>query len=235
MSRWLSVSLVLTVVTFAGTFYILEAAPDLLADPVPVHWNAEGVADKHVPRDQVAPYLMISPLAMLAMCLLTVVLPWLSPRPFRVERFGPTYYYIMGLVVILFAYIQSVLLLASLRQPPIDATKTLIAGVFLFFALLGNVIGKVRRNFWMGVRTPWTLASEIVWDRTHRVAAWMYTAVGVVGCVAVLVGVPFLACFVALMVVALFPIFYSLLLYKSLEKEGKLSPPSEPSEEVHVP
>jgi len=116
----------------------------------------------------------------------------------------------------------TVLLLASLRHPPIDSMKALIAGLFLFFALLGNVIGKVRRNFWMGVRTPWTLASEVVWDRTHRVAAWLFTGVGVVGCVAVLAGVPFLVCFAALIVVAFFPIFYSLVLYKKLQSQGRV-------------
>jgi uncharacterized membrane protein len=222
MKRWLYVSVVLTVLTSAVTLYIVELAPDLLADQVPVHWNAAGVADKLVPRAEAAPYLMIGPLSMFAMCLLTVLLPWLSPKPFDVERFRNTYYYIMGLVVLLFAYIQGVLLLASLRQPPLDPVKLLIAGIFLFFALLGNCLGKVRRNFWMGVRTPWTLASEVVWDRTHRVAAWLYTAVGVVGCVLVLAGVPFLVCFALLMIVR-------------LEREGKLSPPAEPSQEVHVP
>ena len=80
-----------------------------------------------------------------------------------------------------------------------------------------------------------TLASEAVWDRTHRVAAYLFTAVGLAGFVAVLVGVPFLVCFAVLIVVALWPMVYSLVLYKRLEREGKLSPPAEPPQEVHVP
>lgn len=235
MRRWLVVSVVLTVLTFAGTFYVAWLAPDLLADPVPVHWDARGAPNQFVPRDRVLPYLLISPLAMVVMLLLTLALPWLSPRQFGVERFRGTYDYVMGLVVALFAYIQAMLLLASLRQPPVESLQLLVAGVFLFFALLGNVLGKVRRNFWMGVRTPWTLASEVVWDRTHRVAAWSYTAVGVAGFAAVLAGVPFLVCFVVLMVVVFAPVVYSLVLYKGLERQGKLSPPSEPPEEVPVP
>ncbi len=235
MRRWLVVSVVLTVLTFAGTFYVVRVAPQLLADPVPVHWNARGDIDQTVPRDQVLPYLLIAPLAMVGMLLLTLVLPWLSPRHFGVERFRGTYDYVMGLLVALFAYIQVTLLLASLREPPVNSLRMLVAGIFLFFALLGNVLGKVRRNFWIGVRTPWTLASEVVWDRTHRVAAWLYTAVGALGFVAVLVGVPFLVCFVGLVVFALAPVVYSLVLYKSLERQGRLSPPAEPSEEVPVP
>src|SRR5919204_301408 len=64
--------------------------------------------------------------------------------------------------------------------------QALFAGLFLFFAVLGNVIGKVRSNFWMGVRTPWTLASPKVWERTHRLAAWLWVTVSIVGFVAVL-------------------------------------------------
>ena len=235
MRRWLLVSVFLTALTFAGTFLVVRLAPDLLADPVPVHWDIHGRPDHLVPRDEVLPYLLISPGVMVGMVLLTLVLPWLSPKPFDVERFRGTYGYIMALVVGLLAYIQAVLLLASLKQPPVDAIKLLIAGIFLFFALLGNVLGKVRRNFWMGVRTPWTLASETVWDRTHRVAAWLFLAGGLAGFVAVLAGVPFLWCFVGLMVFALAPVPYSLVLYKRLERQGKLPSPPEAPQEVNVP
>ena len=47
--------------------------------------------------------------------------------------------------------------------------RLVIGGLMVFFAVLGNVMGKVRRNLWIGVRAPWTLASAVVWDRTHRV------------------------------------------------------------------
>ena len=60
---------------------------------------------------------------------------------------------------------------------PIDIGRAIFAGMFLFLALIGNVLGKVRRNRLIGVRVPWTLASDRVWDDTHRVAAWS-TVVG---------------------------------------------------------
>ena len=92
----------------------------------------------------------------------------------------------------------------------------------LFFALMGNSLGKVRRNFWMGVRTPWTLASETVWNRTHRVTAWLWVALGLVGFVIVLVFNWLVASLALLLVAVLTPVLYSLILYKSLEKQGKL-------------
>ena len=64
---------------------------------------------------------------------------------------------------------------------PIDLGRTLFAGLFLALALIGNVLGKVRRNFYIGVRVPWTLASDRVWNDTHRVAAWTMVGGSLVG------------------------------------------------------
>ena len=67
------------------------------------------------------------------------------------------------------------------KEATVDLGRAFIAGMFLFFALLGNVIGKVRKNFYIGVRVPWTLASDRVWNDTHRLAAWVMVAAGVIG------------------------------------------------------
>ena len=76
----------------------------------------------------------------------------------------------------------------------------LVGGTFLFFALLGNVLGRVRRNFYIGVRVPWTLASERVWNDTHRVAAWLFVACGLAGFVIAVAGLPLVAAFAVLLV-----------------------------------
>jgi uncharacterized membrane protein len=225
MSRWLWVSLVLTVLTLGGTLFLYVFGADYLPESVPVHWNIEGKADQYVPRARVLPYLLIGPGAMVLIIGLGLLLPWLSPKPFDVERFRPTYEYVMLLLACLFAYIQVAILLATVDQGVI-ALRLLIGGVFIFFAALGNVLGKVRRNFWMGVRTPWTLASERVWNQTHRVAAWLYTAIGVVGIVAVLLGVNLIVVFVVFIIGVMSPIPYSLYLYKKLQREGKLDVPT---------
>ena len=114
-------------------------------------------------------------------------LPWLSPRNFAVEGFRVTYDYVFFLVTVLFCYIEGVILWSQLRGDGF-ADRWLLGGFFLFFALIGNVLGQVRSNFWMGIRTPWTLASERVWNQTHRVGAWVFVAVGLVGCAGVVAG-----------------------------------------------
>jgi uncharacterized membrane protein len=224
MSRWLWFSVALTAIVAGGTLFLYTFGRDFLPEKVPVHWDIEGKPNQWTSREQVLPYLLIAPGAMLAMVLLTIVLPWLSPQQFSIERFRATYDYIMAMIVALMGYIQLVVLLGSIESP--YTTRFLVGGIMLFFAALGNQLGKVRRNFWMGVRTPWTLASDYVWNQTHRVSAWLYTALGLVGFVAVLLNINLIVVFVVFIVGVLFPIPYSLILYKRLQREGKLESPS---------
>jgi uncharacterized membrane protein len=233
VTRWLYPSIALTVLALAGSLYVYQARDSLLPEKVPVHWNAEGKANGFVQREDASSlllYLLLVPAIMGGMVLLTVVLPWLSPKHFEIDRFRGTYGYIMFLIVALCAYIQVANVLGMMERP-FDTVKLLIGGMMLFFALLGNVMGKVRRNFYVGVRTPWTLASDAVWEATHRLAAWLMVVGGVAGFIALLLGVPFYCCLIGVLVCVLIPIPYSLWLYKKLEREGKLETP-DPTTEV---
>jgi immunity protein, SdpI family len=101
-------------------------------------------------------------------------------------------------------------------------TRAITGGVCLLIALLGNVMGKVRRNFFVGVRTPWTIANERVWNATHRFAAKTFFAGGLAGLLAVLLRAPFWLPIAAILVAALVPAIYSLVFYKQLERAGEL-------------
>ena len=155
---------------------------------------------------------------------LTVALPYLSPKQFSVDSFRDIYGYIMALAIGLMGLIQVAIVLGSM-EIFLAKAKYIVAGLMLFFALMGNVMGKVRRNFWMGVRTPWTLANDNVWNMTHRLTGWLWVGFGLLGLVLVLV-IPgesiLIGCSVGLLVVVFYPVLYSLILYKRLEREGKL-------------
>jgi uncharacterized membrane protein len=150
------------------------------------------------------------------------MLPALSPRNFEVDSFRTTYLFIMVLIIGQMAYIQAVLLYALANGGRVDMNRALFGGLFLFFALLGNVLGRVRRNFYIGVRVPWTLASERVWNDTHRVAAWLFVACGLAGFLIVVAGLPLLAAFSVLGVAVVVPIVYAFVHYKQLERRGAL-------------
>jgi uncharacterized membrane protein len=218
MNRWRWLSVAATLCALGASLYLYLFRLDALAERVPIHWDIHGLPDGTAQRDVA---LFIMPAAMAGFIGLTALLPWLSPRPFTVESFRPTYEYTMSLVVVLCGYIHAIMLVAGL-SPDLSSGRWLIGGLFLFFALLGNVLGKLRRNFWAGVRTPWTLASEKVWYRTHRLAGYLMVAAGLVGFVAVVAGVNLLVAFVLILVAALVPVLYSLWLYKHLDRLGQL-------------
>jgi uncharacterized membrane protein len=230
MNRWLLWSIFLTLAAFAASLYLGVMRPDLLPDRVPIHWNARGEANGFVSRDNILPYFLIAPGAMTFFVLLSLALPWLSPKQYSIERFRNTYSFLMALVSTLFAYIHGVALAGS-AQVAIDMNKALLGGMFLFFGLVGNLLGKVQRNFYVGIRTPWTLADETVWIRTHRVASWVWTGGSLIMLVVVLCGASIWWSLGAFLVLALFPVLYSLFLYKRLEKQGKLTSPAAASTE----
>jgi uncharacterized membrane protein len=97
-----------------------------------------------------------------------------------------------------------------------------MGAAFLLLALLGNVLGKVRRNFYIGVRTPWTLASEKVWDTTHRFAARAFVLAGLLGLSSLAVTANPLAGLAILVAAALASALYSLVHYKRLERRNQL-------------
>ena len=164
---------------------------------------------------------------MIAFLVLFAFLPALSPKHFEVDTFRSTYLYILVLVSALFLYMHGVILLATwqeVRQGPkfMDIGRALVGGMFLFFALLGNVMGKVRKNFYIGIRVPWTLASDRVWNDTHRLAAWLMVGGGILGFVLVIIGLPIVWSIGVMIATFLVPVVYSFVHYKALERQGAL-------------
>jgi uncharacterized membrane protein len=214
---WITAVLLIAIATAVATWFY-----STLPDQIPTHWNIRGEVDGYGGKWT----LFAFPVVMVAMLVLFYFLPALSPKPFEVDTFRSTSLYIMVLVIGLFGYMEGVLLYVVnqtvAKQPTVDLGRTFLAGLFLFFALMGNVMGKVRRNFYIGVRVPWTLASDRVWNDTHRLAAWVMVAAGVIGFAMIVLGAPILAAFAVLIMAAFVPVIYSFIHYKSLERRGAL-------------
>lgn len=193
-----------------------------LPDQIPSHWNIRGEVDGYGGKWT----LFIFPVMMAGMLVMFYFLPALSPKHFEVDTSRSTYLYIMVLVVGLFAYMHGVMLYVIhqtvAKEATIDLGRAFVAGMFLFFGLMGNVIGKVRKNFYIGIRVPWTLASDRVWNDTHRLAAWVWVAAGAIGFAMIVLGAPLFAAIGVLVLSALIPVIYSFVHYKSLERRGAL-------------
>lgn len=199
-----------------------------LPSMVPTHWDAHGQVNGWSAKWTL---FAIEPGIMAAMLLIFAALPWLSPKHFEVDTFRSTYLYIMVVVLAMIAYIHGVILLASIHLAEVrdvnvlwggDVSRAIMGGVCLLIALLGNVMGKVRKNFWIGVRTPWTLTSDRVWNATHRFAGKTFVIGGLLGLLAVILRAPSWLPLTAVMSGALVPVAYSLLIYKRLEHRGGL-------------
>jgi len=201
--------------SLAATIVAYPRLPNI----VPIHWDAQGHANGWGSKQSLFLYW---PGLMILVVLLFSALPWLSPKKFEIDSFRATYLYIMIVMVAMLAYTQGLALLSALGAG-FDMSRAIEGGVCLLIALLGNVMGKVRRNFFIGIRTPWTLANERVWNATHRFAAKTFFAGGLAGLIAVIVGAPFWLPMAAILVATLIPIFHSLILYKQLERRGELN------------
>ncbi|HEY2156324.1 MAG TPA: DUF1648 domain-containing protein [Isosphaeraceae bacterium] len=145
---------VLVAAAFAASLWFYPRLPDR----IPMHWNIRGEIDGWGSRNSV----WLTPCVMLGLLGLFAILPALSPKPFDLGKSRSVYLFIMVLMIGLFGYIHVLILWAALN-PKLDFSRALVCGIMLMFALMGNVLGKIKRNLYVGVRTPWTLASERVW------------------------------------------------------------------------
>jgi uncharacterized membrane protein len=220
MTRLYWIAAVLLVAGAAGASALVYR---FMPDQIPIHWNIRGEVDGYGAKQWA---LFMLPAIMLAMVVLFYFLPALSPKHFEVDTFRSTYLYIMLVVTAMFFAMHALILFASwkiaVRGGTFDLGRPLVAGTFLFFALLGNVLGKVRKNFYIGVRVPWTLASDRVWNDTHRVAAWVMVGAGVCGFLITVSGVSLVIPIVLLLAAGLIPVVYSFIHYKVLERRGAL-------------
>jgi uncharacterized membrane protein len=184
---------------------------------VPFHWNYRMEPDHFRPKWVL---YLIGPGFMATVMLMTWLFPWLSPKRFEIDSFWRTYHLVMLLFFGIMAYLYAVMLWSDCGRS-IDLGRAMLCGVCLFIAFFGNLMGKLRRNFYLGVRTPWTLACERVWNATHRFAAKTFVAGGLVGLVFSIVGLFFWA-ILAILVGSLAPVVYSLVIYKQLERRGEI-------------
>ena len=212
--KYYFIGIVLTAAVFVA---ILIAYPQL-PNQLPTHWNMQGQANNYSAKWTL---FLIGPGLMAGILLLFYFLPWLSPKHWEVDTFQFTYLYIMVVLVSMLAYFTGVSLWVSLGYAA-NVDRAIVGGICLLFALLGNVMGKVRRNFYIGVRTPWALANERVWNATHRFAAKTFVLGGVIGLALTAIGVKGWLPFAALMASALVPVVYSLVVYKQLERRREL-------------
>ena len=155
---------------FAAAAAVWPSAPDA----IPVHWNVSGEVDRYGGRFE---GLLLLPLAALVIYLLMRYLPRIDPLRANYARFSGAYTAIRAAVLVLMAGIYG-MVIAWVQQKPVDMSKLVPAALGGLFLLLGSVLGKVKPNWFVGIRTPWTLSSARSWERTHRLGGWLFMGLG---------------------------------------------------------
>lgn len=169
------------IVATALLVVMAAAAARVLADlpldaPLAIHFNAAGQADGWAPAWLA---LSVMPLIALGVIGFALLLPGLEPRGGKLLHSASAVSTIFISLLGVLAAIQLVIAATAL-QVPVQVPRIAATAVGLLFILGGNVMGKLRWNHTVGIRTPWTLASERVWDRTHRFAGRLFVAAGAV-------------------------------------------------------
>ncbi len=203
--------LVLIAIALAASFSLYSSLPERM----PTHWNMKGEVNGWSGKPLAC---LILPSFMLLILFFILAADWLSPVHFKVGAFRSAFNYLMVIVAALMFYIHAIALAAAL-YPTRFYGRWMLGGMFLFFAWLGNMLGKTRRNFWIGIRTPWTLASDAVWIATHRLGARVFMAMGIGGAIAIALGISPAWCLGLMLIGLCIPVFYSLWLSKKLESQ----------------
>jgi len=210
VTRWYWVlGLLLVIAGFAAAASMYSALPD----PMPSHWDMKGQIDGTMPKPW-GPYLL--PGMMLVVWGLFAVLPRISPRGFEMDTFTRAWA-ILNVTALAFMLFVEILVLRAARDGGTLSPRPIVVGIGVLIAVLGNFLGKVTRNFFAGIRTPWTLANEEVWLRTHRLAAKLFVLAGLVVVVAGLAGATVWPLIVAPVAAVLIAAVYSYVLYRRIE------------------
>ena len=199
------------------------AGGQLPAENIPVHWDADGTADRFADRQEAMFMLWLIPGMASLGAMVFAVLPQLEPMRDNLFKSRKAYNATWISTMILFVGIHSGMAYMMLQSRPEDVAsnefvRLVIAGTGVLFIVLGNYLPKTRQNWFLGIRTPWTLSSEYTWEKTHRLAGRLFVLVGFVCLIGafVLEGVA-LAFLVggAAVSTALFSVGYSFVVYRN--------------------
>jgi immunity protein, SdpI family len=145
-----------------------------LPERLPIHWNIRGEVDGWGNKFM---GLLFLPLMVLGLYFLLLLLPLIDPGKSNYASFQKVY----GIIRIAFVTFMAALYTATLFAAfgrTINMTTIIMPLVGFLFIVLGNFLGKIRPNWFVGIRTPWTLSSQLSWDKTHRLAGWLFIFMG---------------------------------------------------------
>ncbi|ASS99148.1 MULTISPECIES: SdpI family protein [Geobacillus] len=164
----------LAIVLTVFAYVISLAAIPYLPDQVAIHWNASGEADGFSNKWLGA---FLPPLLMTFLIMLMGVLPKFDPKKESYGRFQKSYRIVNAALACFFLLLHIATLAYNLGVS-VDIGRLVPLGVGALLIVLGNYMPKIKPNYFIGIRTPWTLESETVWNKTHRLGGKVFIVMG---------------------------------------------------------
>jgi len=195
----------LIIISFVLAFYFYPSMPENMAS----HWNIEGQVDDYLPKSYA---LFLFPFLLVFFYLLFNLFPRIDPLKENIEKFRKHFDNFIVLISLFFFYLYSLTLFWNLGQR-FNMTILLSPSFAVLFYFTGQLLEKSKRNWFIGIRTPWTLSSDNVWAKTHNLGAKLFKAVGVLS----LLGVFFSSWLFFLIVISVLIITFYLVVYSYLE------------------
>jgi len=188
-----------------------------LPEQMASHWNINDQVDGYMSRFW---SVFMLPLISLGVFLLFLVIPNIDPLKANIAQFRDAFNLFVTLITGFMLYIYALTLLWSLGYTTFGMSRAILPAMGLLFIFIGYMLRKAKRNFFIGIRTPWTLSSDKVWDETHRLGAVLFTISGVLALIGAFFGgtAAFWLFFAPLMGSAVFLVIYSYVLYKQETK-----------------
>ena len=204
--------IILLISAFVASFYFYANFPER----VPTHWNFKGQVDGW---SSAAFAAFFFPVLNLGMYLLFLVIPYIDPKKERYEEFKHVFHIFKNFLI---AFMTVIYFLTGLNgmgyNLPINVFVPIMVGIL--FILMGNYMGKLKSNWFMGARNPWTLSSEEVWNKTNRITGKIFILSGLLmileGFLPDNVKLSFFIFIIALMVIV--PNLYSFIIYNRTKK-----------------
>jgi uncharacterized membrane protein len=188
-----------------------------LPDPMASHWDV---------NDQVNGYMskfwgvFLMPIFTLGLFLLFLIIPNIDPLKANIAQFRETFNLFITFIIGFLVYIHVLTLRWNLGYTNLGIGKAMLPAMGLLFFIIGSMLRKAKRNWFIGVRTPWTLSSDSVWNETHRVGGILFMMSGVIAVIGGFFGgnIAFWSIMVPVLGTTIFLIVYSYVLYQREQK-----------------
>ena len=184
-----------------------------LPEQMASHWNVNDQVDGYMSKFW---GVFLMPVITLGMFLLFILIPNIDPLKANIAKFRDTFNLFITFIIGFMVYVHALTLLWNLGYTNLGIGKAMLPAMGLLFIVIGSLLRKAKRNWFIGIRTPWTLSSDRVWDETHRVGAMLFTISGVLALLGSFFGgmTAFVMIMVPILGSTIFLLIYSYILYQ---------------------